>query len=834
MPTITSLELQGFRAFGSCAQKLQFQGSLAVVWGPNSQGKTSLAEAIEFLMTGRTSRRELLASAKAEFKDSLRNVHIAPSDGVYVAADVLGLDGCAHRLVRRLVCDYTGQDECRSELTVDGLACEDLRTLGIPDWGPPLSAPVLMQHTLRHVISAGPQERTDYFKALLEVDDLEIVRGEVLGLAESVGGPDAPEVTALRACLTVDALREPCSWILEEGSSHSRLLELLSEGVGRLLNELGVEAAEMPESLAERVGALRAKMRSRREREFPLRSLQPGDEADFGMAEVDLAEVGQYNLRQEQVNKDSARLVGLFQAALRIPEVDGAETAMDCPLCTSAGALTPERIEQIRREVANSELFREAMEKALHELASLEQRVADARRIVDRTAPPAISWSGSEANGQREAATRLLGDEVGTLYTPIEALLEKLRALVRLAHASSDTLFAAIRASRTRIEEIEAVDVGFLRRLIRESQVAFENVVRAVREEYMPQARGTIARLREEADLRARIAGWQGFLALAFNPEGLLSALRSQRARALVHQEIADSVREIDAAKARILDARLAELSNEIDYWWGALRPNEAVSFGKVSRRGQGLRFTDLIASMVAEPGSPAKERHAVAVFSDSQMNCLGLATFLARCVRSDCPVVVLDDPVLASDPEHCITFARYCVGKLLGKGLQVLVTTNNRELKDRIEDYYGHLQMDSFNVAIDDRKDGACVEWTSNSIEYRLAMAARYINNTDSGIRKLASQHLRDATERFCKKLLVKHDRVTKPESSVVDYQGCTLEWLAPKACKFLTADPADSGKLIAVQKTLNPGSHDDAVLDSTSLSVVAGDLKKLAKDYL
>ncbi len=36
---------------------------MSVVWGPNSQGKTSLAEAFEFLSTGDTARREMLASA---------------------------------------------------------------------------------------------------------------------------------------------------------------------------------------------------------------------------------------------------------------------------------------------------------------------------------------------------------------------------------------------------------------------------------------------------------------------------------------------------------------------------------------------------------------------------------------------------------------------------------------------------------------------------------------------------------------------------------------------------------------------------------------------------
>ena len=77
MPALLKwIEIQGFRAFGSTAIRLDFDGPLVIIGGPNSQGKTSVVEAIEFLLTGRTARREILASAKAQFADCLRNVHL--------------------------------------------------------------------------------------------------------------------------------------------------------------------------------------------------------------------------------------------------------------------------------------------------------------------------------------------------------------------------------------------------------------------------------------------------------------------------------------------------------------------------------------------------------------------------------------------------------------------------------------------------------------------------------------------------------------------------------------------------------------------------------------
>ena len=64
-------------------QTLEFPSpALAAVWGPNSQGKTSLAEAVEFLLTGQIVRRALMASDQDDFADALCNVHLPPGRGL--------------------------------------------------------------------------------------------------------------------------------------------------------------------------------------------------------------------------------------------------------------------------------------------------------------------------------------------------------------------------------------------------------------------------------------------------------------------------------------------------------------------------------------------------------------------------------------------------------------------------------------------------------------------------------------------------------------------------------------------------------------------------------
>src|SRR5688572_17389326 len=99
MPTLKRITIQGFRCFGAQPQTLSFASNVAAVWGPNSNGKTSLCEAIEFLLTGCTIRREMLASAQDEFAGALRNAHVSETADVFVEAEFEAPTG--RRTVRR-------------------------------------------------------------------------------------------------------------------------------------------------------------------------------------------------------------------------------------------------------------------------------------------------------------------------------------------------------------------------------------------------------------------------------------------------------------------------------------------------------------------------------------------------------------------------------------------------------------------------------------------------------------------------------------------------------------------------------------------------------------
>ena len=129
----------------------------------------------------------------------------------------------------------------------------------------------------------------------------------------------------------------------------------------------------------------------------------------------------------------------------------------------------------------------------------------------------------------------------------------------------------------------------------------------------------------------------------------------SERQRALTRVKAAEKA--LQDASVELLDARFAEMSDTIKSWWLTIRPDELVDFVGARTRAGGTRFVNLIAALHAEAGTSPVVRDALGVYSDSQLNALGLSIFLARIELLDSPVVVLDDPIPGSDPDHRLTF---------------------------------------------------------------------------------------------------------------------------------------------------------------------------------
>ncbi len=830
MPRIVSLTIKGFRAYGKEVQRLEFDGPIALIYAPNSQGKTSLAEAIEFLLTGKTVRRELLASAKREFAEALRNAHLPDVEDVLIAADIKDAEGQVHHIERRLIRDYTGREPCQSELKVDGEPADDLTSLGIRLSQPPLEAPVLMPHTLRFVVSTEPQKRTEYLKALLEVLDLEEIRDAIVQAKNYLPEPNSEVLSIYNSCRSNPQFGEILELLETAPLSRSAVESVLAEALGHILQGHG----PVPEGLEPRLSAAKELLGRQRARIFPVNDLVIRRELAWG-ERPDIQEPLEAFLHAKgAVDQEVARLLRLFQEVLKLPEIAKDKEAVDCPVCQTPQALTPERINAIRQEVeANAQFirYRERAQKVLNDLHTAAQNA-----IGDATdaCPSAMSWQEQDWIQHNQALKELVVERVEDLVQPWEEALANLEQACESVQQKANTFLTMLSSLRLDdLDEEKLVELSQKATDLFQSTEQFDSALARYQEAVEP----LLHALRQEVDRRAGTEGWQDLIDLCEKRDELIEWLIALAAYRAIQEELDEAIREIDRAKAEVLDDKFDELSQEIVRWWDLLRPDEPTSFHGLKRSGTGRRFIDLKAylSTADAAGSQGVLRDVVAVFSDSQLNALGLASFLARTIREGSGFVVLDDPVPATDREHRAFFVDKVLKELVQARVQVILLTHDEQMRKDVEELYAHDGLDSFTIVMNDPAQGAIIKKTRDTLDGKLELAQYFLSSMDTESLKNAARTLRDAAERFCKLMLVYHRRQSGDASALVsDYDGKTLGQLIPVVQPLLTKDPSHPGKLRVIGQRLNPGSHDHHVPPVGDLSQCLGDLRYLKKEYL
>jgi hypothetical protein len=344
--------------------------------------------------------------------------------------------------------------------------------------------------------------------------------------------------------------------------------------------------------------------------------------------------------------------------------------------------------------------------------------------------------------------------------------------------------------------------------------------------------------LRGVIDAQRDSAGWQDFIDLARDLRCLRSATVERAVRQQAGTELKGALKQIDKSIEKVLDDKFETLSKTIDEWWNRLRGNEATFFSAVKRRGRNTIDFKGGLSAHGDRANP-KIRDVIAVFSDSQLHCLGLAVFLARAEHYGMPFVVLDDPVLSSDEDYRAHFRTRVIGRLHELGIQVIVLTQHKNTRRDIANANERHGVDQFQIEILDPAKGSEITKTGDELSAMLASAEAYTITDSVAIREEGGRKLRVATERFCKMLLVKKRLEAGHASAAIsDYEGQMLggkEGLVQQVLPYLTTDASHPGKLRTIHDDLNPPSHDDDDIPSRqALKEALGNLRRFKKDYL
>jgi hypothetical protein len=197
-----------------------------------------------------------------------------PASAVRGPTHVVKIGKTPQRTFRRtLIRDYgrgrTQDSETCLEIDSKPATEADLFAHGCILSPPPLRAPVLAQHTLGYLFSAKPQERAEYFRALLEVTDLEELRTTIASLQPETTPADTPVWTKFTAASVVPELKSLLTPFLAQVPGISALRTAFDKGAAALMTAGGLP---VPETEASRLDAVAAILAQRRARILPLQS----------------------------------------------------------------------------------------------------------------------------------------------------------------------------------------------------------------------------------------------------------------------------------------------------------------------------------------------------------------------------------------------------------------------------------------------------------------------------------------------------------------------------------------------------------------------------------
>lgn len=310
---LRSITVSGFRGIGGRATlEVNPYRGITVISGRNGSGKSSFAEALEQLLTGRTYRWG--AGRTKVWKEGWRNLHHKPAA---VEAEILleGEKGVA--TVRQAWADEAALEDGRGELQVHGKAKADPGSLG---WEGPLETyrPFLSYNELGSLLEVGPSK---LFDALAQILGLEALTAAEKALAEERKARERPLKDAeqgrqeqLARLATVEdsrakslhAVLDKKKWSAEEADA------ILASG--------GEAPPDSESGILARLALLQA----------------PGQEQAAALASA----LRQAHARTEAaagtLAKKSKDLAELLDLALAFHDAHGDQ---DCPVCGNAGAL---------------------------------------------------------------------------------------------------------------------------------------------------------------------------------------------------------------------------------------------------------------------------------------------------------------------------------------------------------------------------------------------------------------------------------------------------------------------------------------------------------------
>jgi hypothetical protein len=746
-----------------------------------------LAEALEWLFFGYTvrCRRGNDQYSSVEYRDVYRNIHYPEDKTTHVELRALH-EGDRVTLRRELI---DGED-CQAYL--DGQPVDGFTSLG---FSPTASHPIIAQHGLRDFIYTIPKTRREILSYVLGLDpliglqkDIQDAHTEYKGRRpkdcdtyDSLSGT-AEQYGMLRHVLSdleTGSLREARDSLLEETRERTNRPELPEVAVLERLSEtrakkeasvLNLSAYHIPEDLEAKSEMLMEKIERLNQNFLPV----IGRVSEFIAASSQAPEENQIRFLK----------LGLELISALHPEV--------CPFCRRETLTEEQRraYAKLVEEFEDPEELSKQIDGEVKELASEWQGVFEEASIFAPRLPEDESGDrirqllaeNTELTEYEAARTKLVRqwEEWDGLHKEGEEKIQHARQVLKKQQYDK-TFFEQLGTLPNRLRKLALS--------LFECQVVYKDQFHRIK-------RILEAKISSTEEVRA-ITLLQDF----WNkwPE-ITKAVRYNHLESKF-RELEVKVRSFIAEKQT---ERLEQKQRDIREWYELLNPNEDVTFSRI-------RVTKTALRLLGE--SYGKEIEAPPIFSQSQINCLGLAVYLVQATSAgDLGFVVLDDPVQSMDKSHSERLKMDVLDGLIKTGHQVILLTH----LDKFAEGVGHAHRRRFPYRIEFAgycQAGPNIEEKPPQLEDYLDQANEYKTGSAER-RRQASGCVRRAVERIIKRLYQQATGSLPAEYRDVSFPRLKTD-LLPK-CDQLSPKEADG--IRATYNFVVSYPHDDMTVEPPS----------------
>lgn len=682
---IKSLTIQGFRGFNERSDPIDFHERLTLISGPNSYGKTSMSEALEWLLYGATSKVEG-ADAKTEYKGSYRNCHFPKLETPFVEATFLESGG--------------SEVVYRGELTSDDSIQKYLDGTEVDRWpweqdAGPAPRPFILQHALKNLLLTTPTARYKGFTRLIGAEELDQFQEHFVSLCTKYE-PHIPE-DVQDFLDSFSELDQRLASLPSLGAVY-KLYKRKTPDLDRIYEAV---AAECRNKLSEDIDEKDILPHLRKVREQAV-----GKIFDRRITLVDYSEAEQRSNAGDEdffavlITDDfTKQYVDLLALATIQHILDRAEffdlgfpllqqTPDECPFCGLP--LDDKRRTHIqdthgalKKEAASQAAMQKQRDKVLTDLSTLRQRL---QAYHDRNINITVALLSLRDEDTLLRLKALLVPKYKVHFRAIEVALSDIEAATKKLKAAYTETVERLEVVTKSVSEYreDAKLVEALGTALVEYIAAARSYAQTISSHVSAMFDADQA-LKRELDIQAGTEDISVLIELVERRQDIKKKLRIQK----ILENLKGLRKTVDEYVAEKLDDVVRnQLTSDVTEWYEQIKTqgDPDVHFarfdlpqtkdGTIKARQIGVEATSYGMDLVS----------AVSSLSESKLNALGLCMNIANNLKGGSPFsfLVIDDPIQSLDSGHAEQFIGVLRKLAEGEGKQVILLSHDHDwLKD-------------------------------------------------------------------------------------------------------------------------------------------------------